>query len=871
MKQADSGTGGRWFDQRPFVQSAALALVICTLLASIAPAHAGPIVAMVRSDDAALPEPVPRDASLDYHRHVRPMVHRVLDQSGLRALIDAARPGEDGVVDVVCKVNIVHAEHVQGDVTDWRVVKAIFETVHAWRPDVRLTVAEGGVWFPPERTDLHAMAPGIEIGDGFQTAGYRALLTDPDLAGADLRIIDLNYDETIEKTPPGGGLTAATYHVPRTIADAEVLIDVPVMKITGAIGMTVATKNLIGTAPGLIYGWSKSRGWPPDSGNPGLWHTARTLDETIVDLAGVAEVDFVVVDAIMCMERGRIVADGGLPTRRNIVFASPDLIAADAVATTLMGMNPLDMEYLQLGQRRGLGVADVSRLQLIGDLAELTDRFHKYPLEWGDGHYGMSQRTWLLKGPIPTDEDEANPLDPGMKPRPAEDGWSGPVYFYEDRIDLDRYFADPVHSVAYAYAEFDAPRDEMAEMWVGSDESLTIWIDGVEVYQYSGRRRHQLPNERVSVQLTRGSHQVMVRAVQRRGEFNFSVKLCEIEADPRYDGNHLFGLTWSVPGEVTHELTEVLVTGDNRSNRVEWYEQHEVDTTSPNRVLLKSILPWYGQAPWIRLEWPQMWGNEMELQATILPDRIQIMTGNVSAFRLEPKGPLEQPLTDIGLVVDGQRLGPLPHGHWRLAVDDDGAWSIASSQSIDWDELGLIGTVADHLGREPGPGEGDTPLGNWFTDSARLATGADVAFQNNGGIRGDMEVGAISIRDIFRINFPNDLYTFSLTGAELLEVLEFDNRNANTRQLQVAGIRYAVDRSKPEGQRIVESTLEPDRSYTITSQAYICDRAARFFGREIVTTNSGIQTVDSQIRRLRREGTVKAPATGRIRELGVEE
>jgi len=61
-----------------------------------------------------------------------------------------------------CKVNIVHADHVQGDVTDWRVVKAILQTVHAWRPQARLTIAEAGVWFPPERTDLRALALDVE-------------------------------------------------------------------------------------------------------------------------------------------------------------------------------------------------------------------------------------------------------------------------------------------------------------------------------------------------------------------------------------------------------------------------------------------------------------------------------------------------------------------------------------------------------------------------------------------------------------------------------------------------------------------------------------------------------------------------------------
>ena len=153
--------------------------------------------------------------------------------------------------------------------------------------------------------------------------------------------------------------------------------------------------------------------------------------------------------------------------------------------------------------------------------------------------------------------------------------------------------------------------------------------------------------------------------------------------------------------------------------------------------------------------------------------------------------------------------------------------------------------------------------GNWFTDAALVATGADVSFQNGGGMRGDLEEGPISIRDIFRINWPNDLHTFPLTGTELLEVLEFDNRDGKPQPMQISGITYTTDPSRPEGSRIVKSNVDPDRPYTAVSQAYLCDRAARFFGREIDVTNTNIQTVQGQIQQVRK-GPVEAPETSRI-------
>lgn len=55
------------------------------------------------------------------------------------------------------------------------------------------------------------------------------------------------------------------------------------------------------------------------------------------------------------------------PVVKNILLASPDQVAVDAVAAKLMGFDPLQIPYIRLAHDQGLGVGDVRQIELAGD------------------------------------------------------------------------------------------------------------------------------------------------------------------------------------------------------------------------------------------------------------------------------------------------------------------------------------------------------------------------------------------------------------------------------------------------------------------------------------------------------------------------
>ena len=69
---------------------------------------------------------------------------------------------------------------------------------------------------------------------------------------------------------------------------------------------------------------------------------------------------------------GTVMGDGAGPrtmTPRigNIILASADQVAIDAIAARIMGFDPLDIPYLRMCQERGLGIADPRSIEILGD------------------------------------------------------------------------------------------------------------------------------------------------------------------------------------------------------------------------------------------------------------------------------------------------------------------------------------------------------------------------------------------------------------------------------------------------------------------------------------------------------------------------
>ncbi len=139
--------------------------------------------------------------------------------------------------------------------------------------------------------------------------------------------------------------------IPRFLVGKNI-IHLPTMKTHVFTTMTGAMKNAFG---GLLH---TKRHW-----------THSVIHETLVDLLAIQKEIHPGIFAVM---DGTTAGDGPGPRAmrwhiKNLILASADQVAIDAVSAKLMGFDPMKLDFIRLAHERGLGCGDPKEIELAGD------------------------------------------------------------------------------------------------------------------------------------------------------------------------------------------------------------------------------------------------------------------------------------------------------------------------------------------------------------------------------------------------------------------------------------------------------------------------------------------------------------------------
>lgn len=181
-------------------------------------------------------------------------------------------------------------------------------------------------------------------------------------------------------------------------------------------------------------------------------------------------------------------------------------------------------------------------------------------------------------------------------------------------------------------------------------------------------------------------------------------------------------------------------------------------------------------------------------------------------------------------------------------------------------------------------------IGHVICGSYLNLTGADLAIENAGGIRGGIAAGDVTAGNVIAISpYGNTVETWTMTGADFLAALEHSlqisdecNHSYELQQAYVAaghteqeaqdmykwrddsgsvlsfgGINVTIDWTQPEGKRIVSatltkdgSTLDPAKTYTVATNNYIITNTTDFPTFANATKHTEWGTCESALRAL---------------------
>jgi uncharacterized protein (DUF362 family) len=151
------------------------------------------------------------------------------------------------------------------------------------------------------------------------------------------------------------------FMIPRRFV-GENIIHLPTVKTHVFTTTTGAMKNAFG---GLL---NEHRHW-----------THPVIHETLVDLLMIQQKIHKGVFAVM---DGTFAGDGPgprcmVPYVKNVLLASSDQVAIDAMAAKLMGFDPLsDCRFIRLAHDKGLGTGDPREIEVVGDVEAAEESWH---------------------------------------------------------------------------------------------------------------------------------------------------------------------------------------------------------------------------------------------------------------------------------------------------------------------------------------------------------------------------------------------------------------------------------------------------------------------------------------------------------------
>jgi uncharacterized protein (DUF362 family) len=160
------------------------------------------------------------------------------------------------------------------------------------------------------------------------------------------------------------------------LEEADAFVSVAKMKCHYNAGVTHAMKNLVGLVPAASYALEASHWWRSALHGRTIEETKGRLPRVILDLNRARPIHLALIDGIKTGEGGEAPRGTFNPVQPGVLLAGKDPVAADAVATAVMGFDPTieppaapflrGDNYLNMACDLGMGTNRLEEIEVVG-------------------------------------------------------------------------------------------------------------------------------------------------------------------------------------------------------------------------------------------------------------------------------------------------------------------------------------------------------------------------------------------------------------------------------------------------------------------------------------------------------------------------
>ena len=235
---------------------------------------------------------------------------------------------------VLIKVNFITTKNWEtGTTTDPLVVEAISQKVRELGKEVVVVESD---------------AQTTNATKAFEVSGMKEMC---DRNG--IEFINMRHEDEKVELEIKNGRTLKKIKVAK-IATESAIISAAKLKTHMSTKVTLGMKNMFGM---LTTKWK------------GKYHL-NGMDKVVHDINLVLKPHLTVIDGFIAMEgRGPV---HGRPVKMDTIIASTDVVAADAIGSTIMGFDPRNIDHIKWAHQSGIG--EIDDIEVVGDGVDAVKR-----------------------------------------------------------------------------------------------------------------------------------------------------------------------------------------------------------------------------------------------------------------------------------------------------------------------------------------------------------------------------------------------------------------------------------------------------------------------------------------------------------------